>query len=70
MTECEYANLLKAPLVDIMKKEDLDNIQLSYDEGAYDSFLHQHVVCAGRENDANAKIILEFLGKLENRIHE
>lgn len=70
MTECEYANLLKAPLVDIMKKEDLDNIQLSYDEDAYDSFLHQHIVCAGRENDANAKIILEFLGKLENRIHE
>jgi len=62
ITTSEYANTLNAPLIDIKKFEE---INLSFDEVAYDRFIEEHIICKPNKSSSNAELICQFLKELE-----
>lgn len=58
VTTVEYARMLNAPLIDIEVEED---IEVSFDENAYDKFIKEHIVNSDYLDKTNAELIITFL---------
>ena len=61
-TASEYADMLQASLVDIKGDEE---IEVRYDENAYNNFIDKYIICSEKRNYSNAELIIGFLKKLE-----
>lgn len=64
ITTAEYAKLLNAPLIDIQGEED---IELAFDENAYDKFITEHIYNKLYSDKKNSELIVDFLNKLQQK---
>lgn len=58
VTAVEYAQMLNAPLIDIEREED---IEVFFDENAYDRFIKEHIVNSDYLDKTNSELIVAFL---------
>lgn len=62
ITASEYAKMLNAPLIDLKLEQD---VQVNFDEKAYDKFIVEHIIYQECLEKTNAELICGFLKSLQ-----